>query len=251
MEDCRVLARKLSRARFVLVFTGAGMSTGSGIPDFRGPQGLWKNWSPVYFQEFMTDPEARKRHWEFKAGGWSQFREARPNPGHLALAELEKRGRLHSLVTQNIDGLHQLAGSSPSLVTELHGTNRLIECVRCGRQLYPDPIYQEFARTGEPPECSCGGWLKPATVSFGQPMPQAALGRAFREADRADVVISIGSTLEVQPAALVPLRAQEHGAFYAILNLGPTAHDHRANLRVEADASQFLVRVLEEIVGLS
>ena len=251
MDECRQLARRISEARFVLVFTGAGMSTGSGIPDFRGPNGLWKNWRPVYFQEFMTDAEARKRHWEFKSSGWEQFRDAQPNSGHRALAELEKRGHLHCLVTQNIDGLHQLAGSSPESVIELHGTNRAIECVQCHQRLEPDPVYQEFAQTGEPPACSCGGWLKPATVSFGQAMPETALSQSFRNAERSEVVIAIGSTLEVQPAALVPLKAQEAGAFYAIINRGPTAHDRFADLRLEGDASQLLVGLLEEVIRLS
>ncbi len=251
MDECKALAHKISQARCVTVFTGAGMSTGSGIPDFRGPNGLWKTWRPVYFQDFMTDPDARKRHWQFKSRGWEQFRNAQPNHGHRALADLERRGHLHCLVTQNIDGLHQLAGSSPALVIELHGTNRAIECVGCRQRLEPDPVYAEFAGTGEPPVCGCGGWLKPATVSFGQAMPEAALRLAFRYAERSEVIISIGSTLEVQPAALVPLKAQESGAFYAIVNQGPTAHDGHASLRVEGDASQFLVRLLEEIARLS
>lgn len=247
MQPSQELSGRIRRADFVLVFTGAGISTGSGIPDFRGPQGLWKNWRPVYYQEFLNDPEARKRHWQFKAAGWEQFRNAQPNAGHRALVELEKKGLLHSLVTQNIDGLHQLAGQSPDLVVELHGTNRAIECVRCLRRLEPEPVFREFLETSEPPVCSCGGWLKPATISFGQAMPEEPLRRAFEAADKADVVISVGSTLEVQPAALVPLRARERGAYYAIVNLGPTAHDRLAGLRVEGDAGGFLSEVIARL----
>lgn len=244
------LASRVAEARFVLVFTGAGISTGSGIPDFRGPQGLWKRWQPVYYDEFLASAAARKRHWDFKLEGWRQFRSAQPNPAHRALVRLERLGRLHCLVTQNIDGLHQLAGSSEERVIELHGTNRLVECVECGRRYDPEPIFVTYARTREVPLCTaCGGFLKPATVMFGQPMPEEAMRRAFDAAARADLVMAVGSSLEVHPAASVPLAARRQGAFYAILNLGPTAQDESCDLRLEGDVVVLLPRLAERVAA--
>ncbi len=243
-----VLADRLAQATKTLVFTGAGISTGSGIPDFRGPKGLWQTWKPVYFQEFQSSEEARIRHWEFKLAGWHGFRDARPNAAHLALVDLERRGMLHVVVTQNIDGLHTSAGQSASILIELHGTNLAVECLSCGRRSDPDPHFQEFERSHKTPLCTkCGGYLKPATVSFGQQMPMDKLQRAFREAEESDLVIAIGSTLEVEPAASVPLAGRSSGAFYAIVNLGKTAHDRFADLRIEGDATEVLPQVVNEL----
>ncbi len=244
------VASLLSDARRVLIFTGAGISTGSGIPDFRGPQGLWKTWRPVYYDEFMTSREARIRHWDYKLEGWHQFRDAEPNPAHLALFELDGMGRLEVLVTQNIDGLHQLAGHSEDRVIELHGTNRKIECQTCGQLSDPSSIFEEFERTREPPLCRCEGFLKPATISFGQAMPHEKLREAFSAASRADLVLAIGSTLEVEPAASVPRSAKEQGAVYIIVNQGPTAQDQLADLRIEGDATTVLPAALRELLKL-
>lgn len=240
----RELVQRLEDARYVLTFTGAGISTGSGIPDFRGPDGLWKRWQPVYYDEFMSSHSARVKHWEFKLAGWRQFREAKPNVAHGALAELDRRGRLQSLVTQNIDGLHQLAGHPPGRVIELHGTNRLIECQSCLKTLEPDPVFDAFEATHQPPVCDCGGYLKPATVSFGQAMPEDKLRQAFESAAQANLVWSIGSTLAVEPAASVPRVAKSSGAFYVVMNQGETAHDHLADLRIEGDVTAVLPEVL-------
>ena len=235
-----------SRASRILVFTGAGISTGSGIPDFRGPQGVWKKRQPVYFQDFMASEAARIEHWDYKLEGHEAFRGAKPNAAHLALVELEKRGKLQMLVTQNIDGLHQDAGNDPDLVIELHGTNRKIECMSCGTLTDPDPAFEEFQRTRKPPTCPCGGLMKAATVSFGQAMPVDKMERAIREAEQADLAISIGSTLEVQPAASVPLVAARNGSPYVILNRGETAHDGVATHRLEGDAVEILPQILEQ-----
>ncbi|MEE8586002.1 MAG: Sir2 family NAD-dependent protein deacetylase [Acidobacteriota bacterium] len=241
------LASRLRASRFVLVFTGAGISTGSGIPDFRGPKGLWNKYQPVYYDEFMSSHEARIRHWQFKLDGWKEFRDARPNPGHLALFELDQMGHIHKIVTQNIDGLHQLAGHDDERVIEVHGTARKVECCSCKRWMDPDPVFDEFEKTGQPPLCECGGFLKTATVSFGQPMPADKMQQAYEAAQSCDLVLSIGSTLEVEPAASVPRVAKECGAHYAILNLGPTAHDRIADLRLEGDASQILESAVEHL----
>jgi NAD-dependent deacetylase len=238
----------VERAARVLVFTGAGISTGSGIPDFRGPQGVWKRRNPVYYNDFLRSEEARIEHWDYKLEGYDAFRNARPNAAHRALVDLERIGRLEVLVTQNIDGLHQDAGSSPERVIELHGTNRLVECVSCGRTGDPAPAFEEFRARRRCPLCPCGGFLKTATVSFGQAMPADKLGRAFEAARRADLAIAIGSSLTVEPAASVPLAARESGASYVILNQGPTAHDALATLRLEGDICAILPPVVSEVV---
>ena len=240
----QTLVERLEKSRYVLVFTGAGISTGSGIPDFRGPDGLWKRWQPVYYDEFMTSSSARTKHWEFKLEGWRQFRDALPNVAHRALAELDQRGKLQSLVTQNIDGLHQLAGHPAGRVIELHGSNRLVESQSCRQTFAPDPIFDDFERSRLPPLCSCGGYLKPATISFGQPMPEEKMRLALESAAQADLVCSIGSTLEVEPAASVSRVAKSAGAFYVVMNQGATAHDSLADLRIEGDVTAILPEVL-------
>ncbi len=244
------LVEQLSTARRLLIFTGAGISTGSGIPDFRGPKGLWTKFQPVYYQDFISSHEARVEHWTYKLTGWKEFREARPNAGHRALVELDESGIVSAVVTQNIDGLHQLAGHSDEMVVELHGTNRKIECCTCGQRDEPDPYFDRFEATREPPLCGCGGFLKPATISFGQAMPIDKMEAALQAAERSDMVLAIGSTLEVHPAASVPVRAQQTGSFYAILNMGPTAHDEIADLKIDGDASEILVAAVAKLGGL-
>ena len=243
------LAERIRGSRSLLVFTGAGVSTGSGIPDFRGPKGLWKTrFRPVYYSDFMASHEARVRHWDFKLQTWKEFKDARPNRGHEAIRELDRMGYLSALVTQNIDGLHEVAGHDRSKIIELHGTNLKIECCGCGR-LYEDAdrFYRDFERTRQPPLCGCGqsGFLKSATVSFGQSMPAEKVKAAFEAAHGSDLVLSVGSTLEVEPAASVPIAAKQAGAYYAIVNMGPTAHDGVADLRLEGDASALLSETVE------
>ncbi len=235
----------LEASQSPLFFTGAGISTGSGIPDFRGPDGVWKRRKPVYFQDFLASEEARIEHWDYKLEGFEQFRDAKPNDAHRALAELEQIGKMHALVTQNIDGLHQDAGSTG--VIELHGTNREIECVKCGERTEPEPAFEEFRRTRSCPRCVCGGFLKSATISFGQAMPGDLVKKAFAAAEEADLAVSVGSTLEVQPAALVPLSVVENGMPYVVINLGPTAHDRLATLRLEGDVNEILPAVVENL----
>lgn len=237
------LVKLLRASRRVLVFTGAGVSTGSGIPDFRGPQGVWKTRQPVLYQDFMTSEEARVRHWEYKLEQHEHFAHARPNAAHQALVALERRGILEVLVTQNIDGLHQDAGSRN--VIELHGTNRWVECQSCHKRSEPD--FETFRRERRCPRCPCGGFLKSATISFGQQMPVEPLQRAVAAAEACDLAISIGSTLEVHPAASVPLRAVQLGRPYAIINRGPTAQDELATVRLEGDVTQILPALIETL----
>jgi NAD-dependent deacetylase len=218
------LAALLRKAQCILVFTGAGVSTGSGIPDFRGPQGVWKKRKPVYYQDFMSSESARIEHWEFKLEGWPGFKAAKPNACHHAIVALEHAHKLEALVTQNIDGLHTSAGTSTGKLVELHGTNMLVECQACGARSDPDPWFEQFSENRKPPRCSCGGFLKPATISFGQNLRAEDLARAESAAHHCDLVIALGSTLSVYPAANIPLLAVRHGAPYAIVNQGATDH---------------------------
>jgi NAD-dependent deacetylase len=234
------LAELLARARRIVAFTGAGISTGSGIPDFRGPGGVWTRRQPVYFDEFLASEERRVEYWDQKAEAHAAFAGARPNATHLALVELERMGRLSSVVTQNIDGLHQAAGTRPDRVIELHGTNREVECLGCGERSAPGPAVARFVAERRTPRCACGGLLKFATISFGQPLRPEVLERAFAEAASCDLMLALGSTLSVHPAATVPLHAEERGVPYVVINRGPTDHDRLASLRLEGDVAEIL-----------
>ncbi|HEX8679763.1 MAG TPA: Sir2 family NAD-dependent protein deacetylase [Chthoniobacterales bacterium] len=234
------LADYLRASTRAMIFTGAGISTASGIPDFRGPQGVWERRQPVYFQEFMTSEAARVEHWDYKLEGYEQFRDARPNAVHDAIVRLERAGKVRAVVTQNIDGLHSLAGTSADALVELHGTNAQIECQTCGRRSEPEPHFEFFRRTRKPPVCECGGFLKPATISFGQNLDARELERAREAALDADLVVALGSTLSVYPAASFPLLAAQRGAPYIIINRGATDHDGErcVTLRIEGEVGE-------------
>jgi len=238
----------LRGARKILAFTGAGISTGSGIPDFRGPNGVWKRRQPVYYHDFMRSEAARVEHWDYKLKGWPAFREAQPNATHHSLVRLERAGKLLMLVTQNIDGLHSRAGTSAGKLVELHGTNSLVECQSCGRLTDPEPHFEYFRRTRKPPVCECGGFLKPATISFGQNLRSEDLERAQDAASAADLVVALGSTLWVYPAANVPLLAAARGVPYVIVNRGPTEHDDRpeVTLRLEGNVAEIFAPAVEQ-----
>lgn len=237
----RDLAEYLRGAHRAVIFTGAGISTGSGIPDFRGPEGVWKRRRPVYYDEFMSSEAARIEHWDYKLESWAAFRDARPNAVHHAIWRLERAGKLRAVVTQNIDGLHRLAGTSEQLLVELHGTNALVECQSCGWRGDPEPHFGLFRRTRQPPLCACGGFLKPATISFGQSLDPKQLERAQAAAMEADLVVALGSTLSVYPAASFPLLAAARGVPYVIINRGVTEHDDKptVTLRIEGDVGAF------------
>ena len=227
----------LGQAHHILFFTGAGISTGSGIPDFRGPQGVWKTRQPVYYQDFMSSENARIQHWEFKLEGWEQFRDARPTPVHEAIVRLERAGKVLMVVTQNVDGLHSRAGTESTRLVEIHGTNTEVECQSCLERSDPGPHHQHFRETRMPPRCHCGGFLKAATISFGQNLLEADLARAASAARETDLVVALGSTLSVYPAASLPLTAVDRGVPYIVVNRGVTDHDHHPGLtlRLEGD----------------
>jgi len=231
------LADYLRASKKALIFTGAGISTGSGIPDFRGPQGVWTRRQPVYFQEFMRSEAARIEHWDYKLEGRDAFRAAQPNDVHRAIVRLEKAGKLCGVVTQNIDGLHSLAGTRAEHLVEIHGTNALVECQTCHWRGDPEPAFEYFRVNRKAPLCECGGFLKPATISFGQNLNPEDLERASRAAMEADLVVALGSTLSVYPAASFPLVAAQRGVPYIIINRGATEHDGETcvTLRLEGE----------------
>jgi NAD-dependent deacetylase len=230
----------LQQAQRILIFTGAGISTPSGIPDFRGPGGVWTKRAPVYYHDFMSSEAARIEHWDYKLESWTAFRLARPNIVHHSIVKLERAGKVLALVTQNIDGLHSLAGSNPDRLIELHGTNALVECQTCGWRDDPEAHYEYFRVHRKPPICRCGGFLKPATISFGQNLDSATLKRAMDAAENADLVLALGSTLSVYPAASIPIIAARRGAPFVIINRGPTDQDHEpaVSLRLEGDVAE-------------
>jgi len=231
------LSDYIAAGRSVLVFTGAGISTASGIPDFRGPQGVWNTRRPVFFDEFVASEEARSRYWQQKLEDRRAWSDARPNAVHHAIVALERAGRVGMVVTQNIDGLHRAAGSSVDRLVEVHGTTAEVACLDCDARSDPEPHFAAFASSGRAPVCRCGGLLKPATISFGQNLRSDDIERAFAAAAECDLVVALGSSLSVTPAANIPLAAARRGAPYVIVNRGPTEHDdHPAvTLRVEAD----------------
>ncbi len=251
IPDITRLTELLEASRRVLVFTGAGISTSSGIPDFRGPQGVWKTRQPVMYDDFMSSRAARVAYWEYKTEAWAEFRDARPNATHRAVAELEVRKQLEAVVTQNIDGLHVGGGNSPEKVVELHGSNREVECQTCGARSDPEAHFQAFRKTGKPPTCDCEGFLKPATISFGQSLRARDLDRATVAARRCDLVIAMGSTLSVHPAASFPLIAAGRGIPYVIINRGATDHDGRpeVSLRLEGDVTEIFPLAVSRSAG--
>ena len=237
------LAGLLAGAEHAVVLTGAGVSTESGIPDFRSPTGIWADFDPREFatiSAFRRDPE---KVWSFYAPRFSMLTSARPNAGHLALAELERRGLVQAVVTQNIDLLHERAGSRE--LVEVHGSIRESECLDCGAR-YPLAEVERLLDGMAVPRCACGAVLKPGVVMFGELLPAEAIDRAFELARGAGLLLVVGSTLEVTPVADLPWETLRAGGNVAVVNLGPTAFDERASLRVEGRAGE----TLEALVGL-
>ena len=231
--------------RRVLVLTGAGCSVPSGIPDYRGPDGTWKHSRPMTLAQFTGSLSARQRYWAGSLLGWPRVRDARPNPAHQALAELHKLGLLQAVVTQNVDGLHQESGLPDDKVIELHGNTRRIRCLAC-REVFPvDDIRQRLAAGDEAPECGCGGFLKPDTISFGQAMPAPEVQKSIALSRGSDFFMVVGSTLLVQPAAHMPYYAKDNGAFLAIVNLSETPCDNMCDVLIRDKAG----RVLQDIVA--
>ncbi|MHC4443699.1 MAG: SIR2 family NAD-dependent protein deacylase [Planctomycetota bacterium] len=240
------VAGRLVGAERGVAFTGAGISTESGIADFRSPGGVWSRYQPVYYDEFLRDHEARLRMWRMKKEMYPEFTKARPNSGHYALAGLEGAGRLVGIITQNIDGLHQDGGSKK--VLELHGTGRYVECISCGKRWDSEVIFAEYKDRDEVPVCDvCGGWMKPATVSFGQAMPEDVLREAYQMSAESDVFLAIGSSLVVEPAASLPAHAKQMGSYLVIINRDPTPLDGYADVVIRTPIGETLEAVVKEM----
>jgi len=236
------------RAGKVVAFTGAGISTESGIADFRSPGGVWARHRIVTYQEFLESPGARVEYWRMKRELFGEMKGARPNRAHLALAALERAGRLACLITQNIDGLHQEAGNSPGLVIELHGTNRQALCLGCQRRWPIEDIQARLDAGDLSPSCeNCGGLIKPATISFGQSMPVEALRRAYECATSCDLFLMVGSSLQVEPAASLPRAAHGAGSRLIFVNRTETPWDHIADLIFRENAGEVLSAMVEGV----
>ena len=225
------LSQYINEAKNIVIFTGAGISTESGIPDFRGPQGVWKTNTPIYFQDFIGSEEVRKESWKRKFSGQDIINKANPNIGHLAVAEIINEHESAYLITQNVDNLHQDAGVPDDKITEIHGNASYASCLDCGIRYELKPIKKDFLENETVPYCdSCGGIIKTATISFGQSMPEEGMQMAQRKTLGCDLFITIGTSLVVYPAAGFPKLAKEIGANLIIVNNEPTDFDPIADL---------------------
>lgn len=246
MSNIERMADLLQQARAGVAFTGAGISTESGIPDFRSPGGVWAKNTPVMYDDFVRSRSERIRYWQMRQVLYKEFANAKPNSGHDALARLEEEGRLAAIVTQNIDGLHQDAGSRR--VVELHGTARVIACISCGKEWDPPEIVARLDAGEEAPDCDvCGAPLKSKTISFGQAMPAEEMMEASALARQADVFLAIGSSLVVEPAASIPLVAKQNGANLIILNKTSTPLDSYADLVIQEPIGTTFEAVLKKM----
>ena len=239
------LQEYIDESEHCVVFTGAGISTKSGIPDFRSPGGVWTKNQPIYFQDFIDSEEARRETWKRKIETDKVMMAAKPNLGHMAIAKMAQTGEMDYLITQNIDGLHQAFGVPDEVIIELHGNATYSTCLDCGMLYENEPIKQTFQKSGMLPVCNdCGGHVKIATIAFGQTMPEDAMLRAQQVTLTCDLFISIGSSLVVFPAAGFPLMAKHNGARLVILNRDPTEMDSEADLVINEEISATLRQVV-------
>jgi NAD-dependent deacetylase len=252
-EKIEKIAEWIVKSGKTVVFVGAGMSTESGIPDFRSPGGVWDKYDPedFYFQNFLRSEASREKYWDMATEMYDSMKNALPNQGHTAVAELEKMGLLDCLITQNIDGLHEKAGNSPARVLELHGTALYVTCLECGKRYARDAIQARRAAGEKVPLCeACKGLLKPATISFGQAMPERETREAYARSSACDLFIVIGSSLVVHPAAQMPMVAKEHGARLVIINRDETACDRSADIVVNGLAGAVMAAILARVKEL-
>lgn len=243
-KELTEFARMIEAAERVVVFTGAGISTESGIPDFRSPGGIWTKVKPIDFSDFMRSHEARRETWRRRFEMEPILRQARPNRGHVAVAELIRSGKATSVITQNIDGLHQDSGIPDDKVIELHGNTTYAHCLDCSQRYEIDALRVDFEQDRIVPHCACGGWVKTATISFGQSMPVNEMRRAEKETLLADLFITIGSSLVVYPAAGFPELAKRNGSRLVIVNRDPTGLDSMADLVLNRSIGETLGAVV-------
>jgi NAD-dependent deacetylase len=239
------LGRMIAAAQNIVAFTGAGISTESGIPDFRSPGGFWTKYKPIEFGDFLASEEARRESWRRKFASHETLQKATPNAGHRALARLVEQGKMSAVVTQNIDGLHQASGVPEDKVIELHGNTTYAACLECLRRYELDWVRAIFAADEQLPLCTaCGGMIKTATISFGQSMPEAEMARAQEATLAADLFIVLGSSLVVYPAAGFPILAKRNGSRLVILNREPTDQDDMADLVINAEIGATMSRAV-------
>tara|TARA_B100001057_G_scaffold327330_1_gene327617 strand:- start:1066 stop:1800 length:735 start_codon:yes stop_codon:yes gene_type:complete len=238
------LQHLIEKSKNLVFFTGAGISTNSGIPDFRGPKGVWKTSTPIYFQDFINSKEKRIESWERKFSNELSIDSAKPNIGHFKLAEIMNKKEETYLITQNVDNLHQDSGIDNSKITELHGNATYAKCLDCSKKYELTSLKEDFLLTKEPPVCSeCNGVIKTATISFGQAMPEEEMITAQKVSIKSDLFICLGSSLAVFPAADLPLLAKETGANLVIINNEPTQIDHVSDLVINRDISEVLSEI--------
>jgi NAD-dependent deacetylase len=248
MDKLKQFGLLMREAQRGVAFTGAGISTESGIPDFRGPQGVWNTETPVYYQDFMASREARVRAWQRGVKMYHRCGSAKPNDGHLVITELQHRGHIAAVVTQNIDGLHHDAGNTN--VIELHGTNRYAACQRCWKEWPTSAIVARVEQGDDAPECdACGGPIKARTISFGQAMPEKEMRRAAEVTQQSDLYVSIGSSLVVEPAASFPVMAKRSGASLVIINNQETPLDFMADIVIRAPIGETMRKLLAQLPG--
>ena len=245
MGDIERLHDMIASAKRIVAFTGAGISTESGIPDFRSPGGIWTKYQPIYFDDFMSSEEMRRESWRRKFATDETMKKAEPNAGHRALAKLVEQGKMTAIITQNIDGLHQRSGVPESRIIELHGNSTYASCLDCGHRHELEPIKKAFLGKGTLPICEkCDGIVKTATISFGQAMPEIQMARAQDETMACDLFMVLGSSLVVYPAAGFPRVAKRKGARLVIVNRDPTDQDADADLVMHAEIGPTLSRVV-------
>jgi len=245
-ERIKEAVKLLNESSYITAFTGAGISTDSGIPDFRSPGGVWDRYRIVTYQEFLSSEQARAYYWKMKKEFTQELIKAKPNKAHLALAELEKMGKLKAVITQNIDGLHQKAGNNK--VIELHGTNLYAHCIDCLKRWQIQEILYRLSETNYNPRCEyCGGLIKPSTISFGEPMPEAEMQKATEEAINSDLMLMIGSSLQVEPAASIPRLAYHSGAKLIFINRTETPYDYMATILFRESASKTMEAIIETL----
>ena len=248
-EKIKLLAQKIKESKQLVFFTGAGISTESGIPDYRSQGGIWDKFKPVYFDEFMSSKESRIRYWEQRLDMEKSLSISKPNQGHKCLAKLHELGILKTLITQNIDGLHEASGIPKEKIIELHGNTRRVRCMSCKKLISWQKAKEMIDAGDKAPVCSCSGYFKPDTISFGQAMPVEQTKKASMLSSKSDVFIIVGSTLLVQPAALMPEYAKSAGAFLAIINLSKTPYDNMCDILIRGKAGDVLKKIVNEVVS--
>jgi len=250
MEHIEAVADMIVESKRVVVFTGAGFSTESDVPDFRGPQGVWSKFDPseLNLPNFLRSEEIREKYWQVHRMFWETVRKAEPNSGHYAITELYNMGKLDCIITQNTDGLHQKAGVPDEKVLELHGTMHWVDCLDCQRRYPREEVHQKMLAGEAVPRCdTCNGILKPATVAYGQAMPEKETRESEVRSAACDLFLAAGSSLVVYPAAQMPVIAKRGGARLVILNIGETPHDHHADIVIGEKTGETLTKIIARV----